>query len=295
MNDIINWIALNNTLLIRIGFSAVLILLIVYVFRFFFMPSISVVSTEGVSGSDDKKKSGIDVSIEELAELQAEIDTLKVKLKEAESKPAPVEPATPTATATVTAVGASAEVVKPTVTAEAASPSVTAELTEKLKTLESRLAEYEIIAEEIAEIGKLRQENQELKSKISNIGSNQAPVESSEVSAESIVNEKPEVASEEQMEVNENDDKVEEASLGSADESEVKDPASESTGEANLLEDAEKILESAALAHEEKSIVSGGAEAVAIEQMLIQSEIEVTDEEKDNINSFESFKSVLKG
>ena len=54
MNEIINWVAQNNVILIRVGFSAVIILLLFYAFRLFFVPSLNELSNL----SDNTKSSG---------------------------------------------------------------------------------------------------------------------------------------------------------------------------------------------------------------------------------------------
>jgi regulator of replication initiation timing len=271
MNDIINWVALNNTLMIRIGFSAVVLLLVVYAFRFFFMPSISVVASE--SSKDKESKDGADMHIEELAELQGEIDTLKAKLKEIQSaEPKTVTVAAPAASGgldTVSAQPAQAEV----------NETAAKELKDKIKTLEARLSEYEIIAEEIAEIGKLRVENSKLKEMLARAPATAKPAE------DVIEPVKEQAPSESAVSDSEID-----ALLGAVEENTAADAANPLAAEDAA---AEAVLGGVSVAGEESISVTGGAEAAPEKELfIIHSEVEVTEEEKELIASFEQFKKV---
>ena len=157
MNDVINWVALNNTLMIRVGFSAVILLIIAYTFRYFFVPKISVVTqAEEAAAAEESLSIKTDDSLnretilaeervraEEIETLKAEVTALKTQLQEAPVGTAAAAPSVSTAPA-----------------------PIEKELTLKIETLEARLAEYEIIAEEIADVGRLRFENEQLKKKI---------------------------------------------------------------------------------------------------------------------------------
>lgn len=279
MNDIINWVALNNTLMIRIGFSAVVLLLVVYAFRFFFMPSASVIPSEA---SSKDKESG-DMHIEELAELQGEIDTLRAKLKELQNseQKAPAATVAGAATSTAGTEGASATVSAAPTTTEKPSVNEGAanELNEKLKTLEARLAEYEIIAEEIAEIGNLRLENQKLKEMLAAGPAVSKPAQVAEVPV-------PVAPAEEAAE---GDSEID-ALLGAVDEKTTADggsplataDAEEAVGIGGVSVDADESL-----------TVSSAVDVVPEKELfIIQSEVEVTEEEKELINSFEQFKKV---
>jgi DNA repair exonuclease SbcCD ATPase subunit len=290
MNDIINWITLNNSLMIKIGFSAVVLLLAVYVFRFFFMPSISVVENAVKSESP---KPNSDMNIEELAELQAEVDTLKAKLKElqkGEQKTAAAQAAT---------ASAGLETVTPAAPAtQDADPSAAKELKEKIRVLESRLSEYEIIAEEIAEIGKLKQENEDLKQKLK-----AAPEKNTEVAATPTV-EDPTL---EEPLGNPSDQEIDDL-LGAALESAPQEPVSAETVGSVSAEEEDKIEVNGALEAETSEDVSGtagvqedapeqkvGSAALAPEKaelFILHSDVEVTEEEKELINSFEDYKKV---
>lgn len=283
MNDIINWIALNNTLMIRIGFSAVVLLLVVYAFRFFFMPSISVISTDAAS-ADSSSKDNSDMHIEELAELQGEIDTLKAKLKELQAVGAKPVAATATAAAPAPVSAAGLETVSAEPPPAAVVESVSKELKEKLKTLEARLSEYEIIAEEIAEIGKLRLENQKLKEKMA-----AAPVETGSVAVESEPEPEPELEVKVES-VTANSDSEIDALLGAVAE---ENTAADAQNPLAAEDEAAALLGGVDVAAEEDIVVAGAAEpAPEKELFIIHSDVEVTEEEKELINSFEEIKKV---
>lgn len=204
----------QNTLLIRIGFTAVLILVGIYIYRTVFK--------QRVNASDKKSK---------VAEKPVEQNST-AKEKEAESAPAANEktaaPKTAEAAATATAVLSEAQVAEMTrlkdevqklsadlasslaqneelkknsaaVTepevvqsakeriSEAGGDELAAELQDKIQQLESRLAEYEIIAEDIAEISQLRQENQELRKKTSTANPESSSSESEMSTAEPVI------------------------------------------------------------------------------------------------------------
>lgn len=336
--------------MIRIGFSAVVLLLIIYVFRFFFVPSISVVATDELT--TDKNKSAVsDINIDELAELQAEIDTLKVKLKEAEDakKSSPVSEAS---VASTTAAAATApDLTSETPAGEEAVANSSQkenpnfELKEKLKTLEARLSEYEIIAEEIAEIGKLREENVKLKARVEALDNDQ--VVTADLASETSIEVAGDVSTELQEEVlSVTSDQASEAEaiLGELDgddvslllDSDVTEDLAKSKVDADLYADEEiekvtgeapsekaselvkgsapepessQMVTGQALEEEPIKMVTGQApeEEPAIMvtsspkmaskagDLLIQSDVEVSDEEKSLVNSFEDFKISVKG
>src|SRR4051812_28929669 len=94
MNELINWVALNNTLMIRIGFSAVLLLLIAYVFRYFFVPKIDVVTQAEEAAAQEELAAAKGSKIvtesaeteqartEEIEVLKNEVESLKAQIKE---------------------------------------------------------------------------------------------------------------------------------------------------------------------------------------------------------------------
>jgi regulator of replication initiation timing len=290
MNDIINWIALNNTLMIRIGFSAVVLLLVVYVFRFFFMPSISVVED---AAKADASAAGSDMNIEELAELQAEVDTLKAKLKELQNAGQPK--AEPALAASAESGGGVETVSSAPPAAASVDENAAKELQEKIKHLESRLSEYEIIAEEIAEIGKLKQENQKLKEQLES-APKPAPEKAGENPAEDSA-----VTSPSDKEIDEllgaaleaspeetSDDNI--TVSGSVDDATEADPAL--AAEAGAVSEETEVKSSEEPVSEESAPSTAALAAEKPELFILHSDVEVTEEEKELINSFEDYKKV---
>ena len=186
MNNFINWLAVNNTLMIRIGFTAILGLLVVYVFRYFFVPKVTLVN-ENESGSErtikatsideadlEKRRmveekqaqyyaSEIEKHLIENARLKDQLmdsNTLVTELKEKNQALSDVNQALGEAASTPTPAD-------PKVAGTESDPEFVSELKNKVSSLESRLSEYEIIAEDISEIGQLRKENADLRKKLS--------------------------------------------------------------------------------------------------------------------------------
>jgi len=194
MNEIITWAAQHNTIVIQVVFSIVLLLILVYVYRLFFVNSPS--STAGDSSVEltevnqkldqlleQQKSSGIQViekivpasstdadakavadsmagsggNAGELEQAKAENAKLKAQLNELEKK---VFELTPIAGAEEAAQAESAKV----------DNAQLIELNKKVEELQSRLSEHDIIADDIAELSQLRAENAELKKKIENGG-----------------------------------------------------------------------------------------------------------------------------
>ncbi len=186
MNEVINWIATNNTLMIRVGFSAILILLILYCYRFFFVPKVNVVEEAAESNSKSEKnintKSGqvvaaVDANVlnEKTAEnekLKSEIASLTNRLSESEKLVTELKSLSvlenPKSEAEVSKSEADvADLGSVQPVESAANKELIASLNEKITQLETRLTEYEIIAEDISEISQLRKENSDLKKKLS--------------------------------------------------------------------------------------------------------------------------------
>lgn len=194
MNEIINWITSHNALMIQSVFSIVMVLVVVYVYRIYFVSSGSneasediealnkkitqliqqqAGSTKAISGDTGSNSSGAseksDGQIEsnETSELKNEIIKLKEQLNEAEKKIFELAPTNGSANNSVN----SAALANTAGAAEAlaASSSQVKELTEKVQQLEARLSEYDIIADDIAELSQLRADNIELKKKINDL------------------------------------------------------------------------------------------------------------------------------
>lgn len=176
--------------MIRIGFIAILALLVLYIFRFFFLPSVNVV-IEALDVDQQKGKSAVS-NIELESELEKRkiveqkqtqhftdqiekllFETSKLKeqlidanasvkdLKEKNTQLIQGQTAS-TGDGTKSAIGV------PEASGDAASNAdYIVNLKQKVDQLESRLVEYEIIAEDISEIGQLRKENSDLKKRLS--------------------------------------------------------------------------------------------------------------------------------
>lgn len=177
MNDVINWIAINNTLMIRIGFIAILVLLVVYIFRFFFIPKVNIVD-ESLESSDMKSNSETDTSNElsssiearqakhytdQIENLMLEVSKLKDQLSESESMVTDLKAKASVNNGATNDQEAAAEGAEGSAESNA---TYIINLKDKVESLEARLSEYEIIAEDISEITQLRKENAELKSKV---------------------------------------------------------------------------------------------------------------------------------
>ncbi len=183
MNELINWVSLNNTLMIQICFTVVLVLLVVYVYRLFFVVSSGPAETSSgnfevsqlnqkieqllqqkIDGQSNANSNPGNVSSGQVAsaasssdraevqQLRAEVSTLRNALNESEKKVFDMSPS-----ATSDAAG----LVENKIGEEKA-----AELSAKVEQLEARLAEYDVIAEDIAELSQLRSENSELKKRL---------------------------------------------------------------------------------------------------------------------------------
>lgn len=165
MDKALQFLATYNTQIIKGGFAIIFLLLIIYVYRMFFV--VTPASSADGSASNDaleqklnqllenqKNKSaapgdGDEAANAEIDRLKLEVYGLKQQLVEAEKKAGEI----------VTAPAAAADVAT-------ADPAAMKQQAEKIKSLESRLAEYEIIAEDIAELSQLRTENQKLKEQL---------------------------------------------------------------------------------------------------------------------------------
>lgn len=285
MNDIINWIATHDTLLIRVGFTAILVLVIVYVYRFFFVPKINIVPDTPAAVSGDKvaaaetAKAGdakapaaqqsFDLSVvqkktEEIESLKLEVTKLKTQVGDSEKiiselkekAEAAAQPAAPAESASNAGTNSGV-----TATAGSSDPDVIANLNSQIEQLQNRLAEYEIIAEDISEISQLRQENAELKKKL---GASPAPVAEAAPADE--------VKQEPKAEFNEPPQNTT-----------VETPPEEAP-----VEEVAAVAEQAPVAEPEATeTVAEKAERKSAEAIKLVSDIEVTSAEKELINQFE--------
>lgn len=153
MNKVIDWLATNNTLMIKIGFTSVLLLMVVYAFRFFFVPRINVVA----GAEEDKPKS--DSKKEKSEKKQKSEDTAGAELSEA------VNPAPETSKLEGAAVEQAPA--KTEVTEAAAAAVATGNATDS-----------EEFKQKLQEIQKLKDENAQLKTQASEAQSKVTELES---------------------------------------------------------------------------------------------------------------------
>lgn len=181
MNNFINWVAVNNTLMIRIGFTAILGLLVIYVFRLFFVPKVNLINE--LADSENQNSAKLPGQIDEaeiekrkiveekqaqyynneIEKLLIEIAKLKDQLMDTNTLVTDLKEKNLELTNKTKNV-----VVQAPVKVEAEDLEVVLELRSKVSNLEARLSEYEIIAEDISEIGQLRKEIAELRKQAEN-------------------------------------------------------------------------------------------------------------------------------
>jgi regulator of replication initiation timing len=206
MIEVLNWITTNNILIIKIGFSILFILMLLYLYQIFFTDLSSSNSNSSVdmdelqkkltqilqqsnlhqnltfnslsnqeTHADTNSKISTDTNpsadtaalINESNLLKAEILNLRKQLNDSEKK---VFELAPTGAAVDT--GSSTEVKSVNVSAEkqvsdSELTSKIQDLNKQVEVLQARLQEYEIIAEDISELSQLRLENNDLKKKLS--------------------------------------------------------------------------------------------------------------------------------
>ncbi len=190
MEKTLHFIALYNAEIIQGGFGIVFLLIIIYVYRLFFMANVSDSAGAGSINTEvleeklniiiDQQKQRpptpaaaavaqkvVDggATAEEVDRLKAEIYNMRQQAIESDKK-----------IAELSSGAASVEVTpaKEAVSAEAAAtdPAEQKEMVTKIQELESRLSEYEIIADDIAELSQLRADNAKLIEEISLLKSN---------------------------------------------------------------------------------------------------------------------------
>lgn len=206
MEKTLHFIALYNSQIIQVGFGIVFLLIVVYVYRIFFMSNV----TEG-RGADhfntevleeklniiidqQKQRSAVATgsapaprSSEEGASPE-EVDKLKSEIYNLRQQIADTEKNASDSKSKNSGGGASS-----TVKVESAADSAkSVQLEAKISDLQSRLSEYEIIADDIAELSQLRTENAKLIQELATIkasSSTELPkvkAASSEVSSEPV-------------------------------------------------------------------------------------------------------------
>ena len=191
MGHFLDWYSKHNTLLIQILFGVIGLLLCFLIYKIFFGAQEAVAEEGGASlkGLEDKlaqmiessknksTSAGTTEAQEEVEKLRTEIYGLRQSLKEKEDQ---IQAAS---TAPVTTEAA------PIAAATAGSVQDLAQIEEykkKIEELETRLSDYEVIAEDIADLHRLREENDKLKAQIDGLGAiNTAVLESKPVEVES--------------------------------------------------------------------------------------------------------------
>ena len=176
MEKTLHFIALYNSQIIQVGFGVVFLLIVVYVYRIFFMSNVtdggatesfntevleeklniiidqqkqrSVAPTGSASAARNTEEGA---SPEEVDKLKSEIYNLRQQIAEIEKNA--TESKSKNSSASAPAAGK----------AESAAESAkSVQLEAKISDLQSRLSEYEIIADDIAELSQLRTENSKL-------------------------------------------------------------------------------------------------------------------------------------
>lgn len=166
MENALQFLMTYNIQIIKGVIGIVFLALIIYVYRMFFLASASgaseaAINTDAIEQKlnqlieTQKNRPAAEPSempdssqpIGDVDRLKLEVYTLKQQLNEAERKAVESAKAAP-----------------------AVDPDLLAKHAEQVKSLESRLAEYEIIAEDIAELSQLRIENGKLKDQLAGAG-----------------------------------------------------------------------------------------------------------------------------
>ena len=201
MEKAIYFLATYNPQIIQTGFAVVLLLIIVYVYRAFFMATDSTRESAELTHSpaieqklnqileqQKSKNSGSAASSastaarsqnaeEEIDKLKAEIYNLRQQLNETEKKVFEAGSSATSDQPQASNADATASDSGPGNITEAAHEEVVV----KVKELESRLAEYEIIADDIAELSQLRSDNARLKEQLAKIAPAGSSVEETEI------------------------------------------------------------------------------------------------------------------
>lgn len=202
MIEVLSWITTNNILIIKIGFSIIFILMLIYLYQIFFTDlssssssssvdmnelqnkltqilqqsnlhqnlTFNTVSTQDSSvdnkpniSSDTNPSSETAALINESNLLKAEILNLRKQLNDSEKKVFELAPTDSGTSIESKPVAQSAE----KQASDSELNSKISDLNKQVEVLQARLQEYEIIAEDISELSQLRLENNDLKKKLS--------------------------------------------------------------------------------------------------------------------------------
>lgn len=201
MEKTLHFIAYYNSQIIQVGFGIVFLLIVVYVYRLFFMPHVAELSSnENLNIEIIEKKLNIIIdqqkhkiqtvtetipseksseegaSPEEVDKLKAEIYNLHQQLKEAEKKSSEVSSSAASSSASTedprqkeTTQDSAGNLAQDSATANSV------QLEAKISDLQVRLSEYEIIADDIAELSQLRLDNAKLIQELAAVKSGNLP------------------------------------------------------------------------------------------------------------------------
>lgn len=191
MEKVLYFLSNYNAQIIQAGFAVVFLLIIIYVYRAFFMagslsgetadvahsPAIEqklnqileiqrsksgAVAPSGVGSAPGASSPRGQNAEEEIDKLKAEIYNLRQQLNDVEKGSAVSGGQN---LAPISAVSSNEDAVQN----DATSSKATEQMVIKVKELESRLSEYEIIADDIAELSQLRADNAKLKEQLSKV------------------------------------------------------------------------------------------------------------------------------
>lgn len=205
MNELIDWVNKNNSLMIQSGFTIILVLVVVYIYRMFFVvdeveneansevallnQKINQLLDQQTKAAENAQAGLVDENgeVQDVEKLKSEIFKLRELLNESEKKvfemaptappasnafvPIPTGATQPEATGATSAVAAIAASLGAAAAPSAESLAQVEEMSKKIQQLETRLAEYDIIADDIAELSQLRSENSEMKKKLESLNS----------------------------------------------------------------------------------------------------------------------------
>ncbi len=194
MEKVLYFLSNYNAQIIQAGFAVVFLLIIVYVYRAFFMagslsgdmadvahsPAIEQKlnqileiqrsksgSSASASAASSKTAAGSGSALNQNAE--EEIDKLKAEIYNLRQQLSDVAKSSVGSSSESSAVASATQALEAGMENDAVSSKATVEMVVKVKELESRLAEYEIIADDIAELSQLRADNAKLKEQLSKV------------------------------------------------------------------------------------------------------------------------------
>lgn len=242
MGQLLTWYSANNSIVIQSLSVLIGLLLCFFIFRLFFSSgkagaesSSDADSGMGVQALESKinqiiesqskvimtsKAGAVEGSSEQIEQLQTEIFNLRQTIKEKESSMLAAEGA-----------GGSASV--------GAEGQGSTEYLKQIEDLRNRLSDYEVIAEDIADLQSLREENQKLQAQLEGLGGS-VPVAATAVTATAPVNPAPEPVEKTVEKTEEKpDEAIAEASATQQSASDLDDLLQNITQDLNVSENAQ--------------------------------------------------------